>query len=157
MLCSVCGKDHPVENIEKSFRLPDVIFAVPEEERESRAKLSPNFCVLDDSRVFVRGVVPVPIKEKDDVYCWGVWAEVAWDTYSELYNTWDEDDCSEFEDLKGLLANALPTYEDTFELPLRIVRKSDTRPFFFVIPDHPLKKDQQDGISEDMPIHYAHL
>ena len=78
MLCSVCGKDHPVENIEKSFRLPDVVFA-------------------------------------------------------------------------------LPTYEDTFELPLRIVRKSDTRPFFFVISDHPLKQDQQDGISEDMPIHYAHL
>ena len=157
MLCSICGKDHPVENIEKAFQLPDVIFQLSEDNREKRAKISPNFCALDDSRVFVRGLVPVPIKGKEDKYCWGVWAEVAWDTYGELYNTWDQEDCSEFEDLEGLIANALPTYEDTIDLPVRIVRQPDTRPLFFVIPDHSLKRDQQDGISEDMPIHYAHL
>ena len=157
MLCSVCGKDHPVENIEKAFRLPDVIFQLAEDEREDRAKIGSNFCALDDSRVFVRGLIPVPIQGKNDTYCWGVWAEVAWDTYSELYNTWDDEDCSGFEDLEGVIANALPTYEDTIGLPVRIVRQPDSRPLFYVIADHSLKRDQKDGISEDMPIHYAHI
>jgi hypothetical protein len=157
MLCSVCGKDHPVDDIEKTFRLPDVVFQIPEDERENRVKVNSNFCALDDSRVFVRGLIPVPVKGKDEPYCWGVWAEVAWDTYSQLYNTWDDDDCSMFEDLKGLVANALPTYEDTIDLPVRIVRQPDTRPFFFVIRNHSLKQDQEEGISADLPIHYAHL
>lgn len=157
MLCTICGKDHPVENIEKAFQLPDAIFQLSEYDRENRAKISSNFCALDDRRVFVRGLVPVPIKGKDDHYCWGVWVEITWDTYSELYNTWDEEDCSEFEDLEGRIANALPTYENTIDLPVRIVRQSDIRPLFFVIPDHALKRDQKDGISEDMPTHYAHL
>lgn len=157
MLCNVCGKDHPVENIEKAFGLPDVIFQLSEDERQDRAKINSNFCALDDSRVFVRGLIPVPIQGKTDLYCWGVWAEVAWNTYSELYNTWDDEDCSEFEDLEGVIANALPTYEDTIDLPVRIVRQPDTRPLFFVTADHALKRDQRNGISEDMPSHYAHL
>ena len=157
MLCSVCGKDHPVEDIEKAFQLPDVVFQIPEDERQNRVKINSNFCALDDSRVFVRGLIPVPVNGKDDPYCWGVWAEVTWDTYSELYNTWDDEDCSEFEDLEGLIANALPTYEDTIDLPVRIVRQPDTRPFFFVVPDHSLKQDQEHGISEHLPAHYAHL
>ena len=156
MLCSVCGKDHPVEDIEKTYRLPDAIFGLSEEEREKRARISSDFCLLEN-QVFVRGLIPVPIQGKEDVYCWGVWAEISWSAYKELYRTWDQEDCSGFEDLDGTLANALPVYDGTVGLPVRIVRKPDARPFFFVSVDHPLAHDQRDGISADLPIHYAHL
>jgi len=65
MLCNVCGQDHPVENIEKAFQLPDVIFQLSEGERDARAKISSSFCALDENRVFVRGLVPVSIKGKN--------------------------------------------------------------------------------------------
>jgi hypothetical protein len=156
MLCSVCGKDHPEEDIERSFRLPDPVFALSEEEREARAKIASNFCALED-RVFVRGLIPVPVNGKSNPYCWGVWAEVSWDSYSELYNTWHQRDCADLKQLEGTLANELPGYDGTVGLPVRIVRQADTRPFFFILCDHPLQHDQRDGISPDMPSHYAHL
>jgi hypothetical protein len=156
MLCSVCGKDHPVENIERSFRLADAIFALPEDERETRGKIASNFCALDDD-VFVRGLIPVPIKGKGDIYCCGVWAKISWDTYSELFNSWDQEDCTDLEDLEGSLANALPVYDGTVGLPVRVARQADTRPFVYVTSDQPLQRDQRDGIPPHVPIHYAHL
>lgn len=126
MLCSVCGEEHSAKDIEKAFQLPDVIFELSKEDRERRAKIASNFCALEE-RVFVRGLVPVPIINADEIYCW------------------------------GFLANLMPAYESTRGLPETIVRQASTRPFFYITDCHPLQDEQRSGITQDMPIHCAHL
>lgn len=156
VVCGFCGKDHPAQESEKAYRLPDDVFAIGEDERESRCRIAKHFCQFDE-RIFVRGLIPVPIHGTDRLYCWGVWAETSWPTYSEIFDTWDSEDPSDLEVLEGRLANSLPAYTGTIGLRLQIVRKADTRPFFYVIDDHQLGKDQINGIGAEMPVRYAHL
>jgi Uncharacterized protein conserved in bacteria (DUF2199) len=54
--CGVCGRLHPREAIELTFRLPDVVYELSDEERTKRCNMSTDLCVLDRSRFFVRGL-----------------------------------------------------------------------------------------------------
>src|SRR5215468_9931107 len=57
--------------------MPDPIYALPEDERVVRAKISTDLAILDAERFFIRGVVRVPIRRVDPPFEFGVWAEVA--------------------------------------------------------------------------------
>jgi hypothetical protein len=59
--CSVCGKVHPIDDIELVFELPDVIYALSEGERATRCDITADVCALDRERFFLRGLLPIPI------------------------------------------------------------------------------------------------
>lgn len=126
--CEQCGAEHPLEVLELTFRRPDAIVALPAEQRALEARESDDLCQTKEGRWFVRGVLPLPVHERDLPYRIGLWVEV------------DE-------------ANAIPSLPATLGLAaaLRLTGPT-TRPDVFVAdPTHPLYGEQTAGI----PFHRA--
>jgi hypothetical protein len=145
--CSICGKEHGGLSTDHAYKLPDIVWAIPEPERSARAKFSSDLCKLDE-RYFIRGVLYVPFSEEDGDFGWGVWAEVAkpvFDRYLELY---DQDGSAEPRHA-GILANAIDVYESSLGTPLSIqFRDSTERPSLHVATGEQsrLSLDQRNGI-----------
>jgi len=112
-----------------AFGLPDVIFALSGEERENRARIHSDLCVLDDSRFFIRGVLYVPVQQIGTQFGWGVWAEVSKDTFLRYDELYDQDGSDEPAGA-GILANIPPGYP-TVQQPLEVqFGPPDRRPIF---------------------------
>ena len=54
------------------FRWPEPCFGVPEAERQSRIKATSDTCSIDDEAFFIRGIILIPIKGRDDHFGLGV-------------------------------------------------------------------------------------
>jgi hypothetical protein len=133
MKCPCCEKEVEPHQMDVAFGLPDDIFALSEEQREARAKIHTDLCSLDEKRYFIRGVVYVPVQQLDANFGWGVWAEVAEDTFFRYHELYDKDGSNE-PPAAGVLANTLPDYPDV-EQPLEIrFGPPDKRPIFKPTP-----------------------
>lgn len=145
--CKSCGQTHEGLPTDTGWKLPDVVWAIPEEDRERRARFDSDRCQIDD-RFFIRCVLKVPFNEQAGYYGWGVWIELSetdFYRYIELYN---EDGSSE-PPIAGAIANAIPTYPSTLEFPVLVqFQSSKSRPTVHlpVGSQHPLAMDQAAGI-----------
>jgi hypothetical protein len=132
------------------FALPDAIFVLEAEERQTRALVSSDLCVLDDTRYFIRCVLEVAVADHTDVFAYGLWAEVAgrdFNRYAVYYNTDVPQNHSSFE---GLLANRLPLTEETLGLACSIALSSEEglRPSLRVTDAlHTLHEEQETGVT----------
>lgn len=137
MKCPCCNEDIDARQMDLAFGLPDVIFALTDEQREVRAKIHSDLCSIDDQRYFIRGVVYVPVTGLGSNFGWGVWAEVSKDTFFKYYSLYDKDG-SEEPASAGVLANTPPGY-DACEQALEIrFGPSDKRPVFI-----PMQSDNE--------------
>ena len=131
---SGCGD--PCEPLEVRYGLPDALFVLPEEDRAGRTKLGGDFVSLDDSRFFVRALLPLPIEGRGT---WDVatWCEIAPSDFEMLHEVWNEpedyarfscpgtlaNDCSDIEE-EGYLGAAVEIgIRDPEQLP--IIESSD--------------------------------
>ncbi len=145
--CSVCEEWHE--------GVPDIVYdrplpaqEVPEGERAQRLKLSSDLCAIDGASFFIRCLLPIPIRNTKDEFCWGVWSSLSEENFRLYLETYDQDQ-SHMEPMFGWLSNRLPTYPDTFGLKLSVQpqHKGD-RPRIAVEPtDHPLAIEQRNGIT----------
>ncbi len=90
-ICAECGHEHPLDELELTFRLPDVVAALQPEERETRVQENKDLCVLDGKRFFVRALLPLPVAEREHPYNVGLWVEVSQQAFERVYELWDED------------------------------------------------------------------
>ncbi len=155
IICPHCGKAHDIGEIEMAYAFPDDYFALPEVERARRGRITPDFCQLD-RRCFIRAVIPVPMLDCAQPYCWGAWIEMSQEHFMIAYTTWEDDDVSYLPRLTGRLANRLHEYEASKGLIGELELKEDTRPFFYVLEDSALKQDQHLGITCDDAVRYYH-
>jgi len=153
--CSQCGEEHDLIDMEVAFGMPDDYFHMAEEDREERGKISNDFCQLDE-RYFVRSIIPVPVLDRDEIYCWGVWVELSKDDFFKAYDTWEDDDLSHMPKLSGKLANDLPEYKNATYLEGKLELKNESRPFFYVTEESGLMMDQASGITVDDTARYYH-
>jgi ribosomal protein L34E len=93
-LCGICGKEHAGVPTDHAYKLPDIVWAIPEPERSARAKFSSDLCQLGE-RYFIRGVLHVPFSEAEGDFGWGVWAEVEWPVFERYLKLYDEDGSTE--------------------------------------------------------------
>lgn len=110
-ICGVCGKTHAGLPTDHGYKLPDEVWAIPEQERPERAKFTADLCQYDD-RHFVRCILLLPFTETNGDFGWGVWVEVersVFERYFSLYET----DASAEPPYPAKLANALPGYDAT--------------------------------------------
>jgi hypothetical protein len=154
-ICPCCGDQH--------VGLPDIGYASPIfwSEADAAAKpaenrLNSDFCVIDGEHFFIRCVLDVPIRDADAVLGWGVWVTQSKSNY-ELYGaTFDE---TPERQTFGYLANRLPKYPDTVNIPTQVHwRGGGRRPL--VEPeasDHPLYRDWSEGITRERAIQFALL
>jgi hypothetical protein len=129
-----------------AFGLPDVIHALPEDERAARARTHSDLCSLDDRRFFIRGVVYAPVQQLGTLFGWGVWAEVSREVFLRYQELYDRDATGE-SPAAGVLANVPPGYE-RIEQPLEILfGPPDQRPTFRLMPtDSELYREQVEGL-----------
>jgi hypothetical protein len=144
--CSTCGKLHddlPDMGADK----PDQWWAVPEEERAARIKLTPDTCEIDDEHFFIRGVIEIPIHDQADRFGFGVWVSQKRENFfTYLMNP----DTSEIGPFFGWLCTRIGYYQEDTSLlkTMAHFRGEGLRPIIELEPtDHPLAVDQREGIS----------
>lgn len=157
MICGVCGGLHPKEAIELTFRLPDVVFELSDEERTRRCNMGTSLCVLDHSRFFVRGLLPLPVHGQALPYRIAIWAEVDEQTFADIYHLWDAPNQAEYPPTPATLANNVPTVPATRGMTITIrLTGPKTRPEFFLADsDHPLAREQSCGIVAHRALEYT--
>ncbi len=150
MKCSHCGEPASSHQLERSFGLPDAVFALKGEERVRRAGGSTDLYVLDKKQFFIRGVLYLPVTDSERKFGIGFWAEVDRDVavwYADHY----EEDLAAEQKAAGLLANDFPAIGETLRLPVVINWGNKTsRPTFVVAgvgAQSRLYMEQQRGIT----------
>lgn len=134
-----------------AYELPDVIFALSEEERQARAVVSSDLCILDDERYFIRCVLVVPVNGYEEEFDYGPWVEISAADFGR-YGVWFNLGTSPgWHAIAGRLANAFPASETTtLNLACRVFLpdEDDKRPTVTVTDEgHPLHGEQVQGMS----------
>jgi hypothetical protein len=149
-LCATCGQSH--EGLPFSFAadFPDPYANLPHDQRDSRAVIGTDQCIIDEQQFFLRGCLEIPIIGQAEPFLWGIWASVRAEIFDEVASTWELQGREKTHGpFKGRLANSIRDYPETLNLKLNIVLQSvGTRPLFYVEEsEHPLAQEQQHGIS----------
>jgi len=146
-VCPTCGDTHDGLPTDHGWKLPDEVWAIPEDERSNKAKFNSDLCQLG-SRFFIRCLLKLPFNEQADYYGWGVWVEVPEPNFYRYVELFDKDGSSE-PPVPGSIANAMPGYPSTLGLPVMVqFQGSTSRPTAQVssASDHPLGVEQSSGI-----------
>lgn len=151
-VCSGCGHTHRTDVLALSFRLPDPV--LPVWPRRRRFRMTSETVILDASRYFIRGLLPLPVRPGERTYFIGAWAELSAEVFQRIRELWDDEAQASAPAMPGRLANALPFHASTLGLRLRLqLTGPNTRPDFSLVPvEHTLFAEQALGIEE----HRAH-
>lgn len=149
--CSVCGELHT--GLPRSFAadFPDMYANLKREERDTRAVISSDQCIIDAKWFFIRGCLEIPVRGDDEVFLWGLWASVKAEVFDEISRSWEQEGREKLHGpFKARLANSLAIYPETLNLKIKLaLQPSGIRPLFTVEEDddHPLAQEQRDGIT----------
>jgi hypothetical protein len=119
------------------------------EERDVRAVIGSDQCIIDQKWFFIRGCIEIPIIGESEPFLWGVWASIKQEVFDEIEDSWQLQGRERTRGpYKGRLVNSLSIYPETLNLKLRIViQPLGTRPLFFIEEEHPLATEQLHGIT----------
>ena len=87
--CACCGKQHDELPVHWATEAPAYYEAIPEAERESRARLSEDFCFVGGEYFFIRGLIEIPIIGRSEKFSWGVWASLSAASMDTVLSIWD--------------------------------------------------------------------
>lgn len=147
--CSICGEEHQGPVTDWAYKLPDVVWAIPEDERAEKARFNSDLCQFGE-RYFIRCVLDVPFTNATGSFGWGAWAEVDSFTFERYLVVYDEDGSSE-PVRAGVLANDLPAYPGSLGTPVNIQFQDATkRPSLYLNEEDGsrLALEQRAGIGE---------
>jgi hypothetical protein len=148
-VCATCGQWHAGLPLDWGFNEPIYWHQIPAGERSRRGHLSADFCDIDGSDFFVRGVIAIPIIGSKDVFMWGVWVTLSQPHFERMQKLWNDPQIVEEPPYFGWLSNKIPIYPDTLNLKTNISSKDvKDRPTITLEPtDHPLAVEQRNGIT----------
>jgi hypothetical protein len=154
--CSCCGKRHT--------GLPAIAFDGPSVGLDEAGQPWPmerkgrDFCIVDGQHYFVRAVLAVPILGASEPMEWGVWGSLSEANFKLYQDTFNDADQGEIGPMFSYLGNRIAGYPDTLSLHSRLHPQNDgKRPFVELDPsqDHPLVRDQLNGISKERAVELA--
>jgi hypothetical protein len=148
-VCSTCGEWHSGLPLDWSFTAPIYWEQIPEDERSNRGFLNTDICVIDKQDFFVRGLIPIPVIESEEIFMWGVWVTLSEPNFDRIISLWNDPRIIEEPPYFGWLANNIPIYPNTLNMKTHISsRNVKDRPLIELEPnDHPLPREQRTGIS----------
>ena len=89
---------------------------------------------------------------------WGVWVEVSQAIYERVMDLWDDPDQAKEPPFPARLANELPDYPSTLDLPgaVRLIGP-DKAPQFRLEPqlDHPFAREQRTGVYPERALEWV--
>lgn len=158
--CRVCGKKHKTIELSFAAHFPDMYAGLKRAERDVRAVISSDQCVVDEKYFFIRGCLEVPVIGQSEPFLWGLWAMVREHVFDEIEECWELEGREKLHGpFKARLANSLSVYPETFNLKVKVIlQPMGARPLFVCQEDHhPLTLEQRDGISQERAIELACL
>ena len=157
--CSVCGNEHEGLPHDLAFDSP----AYWDGGRAPDDRLDDDLCRWTDDdgnpAYFIRGLVTIPVLDDEDDFRFGVWSSLSEKSFERVLELWDDPRRVEEPAYFGWLSNSLPAYPETMSLPLDVITSSlEYRPDFVLHEsDHPLVRDQREGITLDRVRELAEL
>lgn len=147
--CRCCGETHAELPMHYGAPAPAVWFTIPEEEREARALLSSDMCLIDEQHGFIVGNVEIPVLDRDDTFSWDVWVSLSLPNFKRAYELWNQPGREAEPAYFGWLSTHLPGYPETLHLKTRVhTREVGRRPRIELEPtDHPLAVEQREGMT----------
>ncbi len=157
MRCATCGKDHPADEIELSFRRPDDTATLSDEERSQFVKENSDLSVLREERFFVRALLPLPVASRRRPYSIGLWVEVSQATFERIRALWKEPTQADEPSFEARIANDLPFTSSTLGMPARLqLTGPTTRPEVIVLPaSNVIYQEQSNGITAHRANEYS--
>lgn len=146
--CTVCGDAH--EGIPSfGWEMPDLAFAIPAAERESRCLLTSDQCVIDGKWFFVRGCLEIAVQDSDEPLSWGVWVSLSENSFHQFSDSFESSHRAHLGPFFGWLCTHIGLYPDTRDLKTNVhIRDHGLRPYIELQPtDHPLAVEQHTGIT----------
>ncbi len=147
--CEICGHVHDDLLLDIGYKRPGAYFKIPAEERQTRIQITVDWCSIDDTEFYIRGVLALPIQGSLEEFCWGVWAQIQKHDFYRYSELWDDEQAINEPPFMGVLSGEIGVYPASDGLPVRIQLQSEgQRPRFWVMDEqHPLAIDQQLGIT----------
>ncbi len=150
--CSTCGQFHTGLPYSYGTTAPALWFDIHEDEREERALLSSDQCVIDNQYFFILGRLEIPVIDGDeDRFSWNVWVSLSEENFFRASELWETEGRESEPPYFGWLSTALPCYaEATLNLKTNVhTRPVGERPFVELEPTkHQLAIEQRGGITE---------
>jgi len=159
LICSKCGVEHPLEDMELTFRRPDDVANLSAGDRERLVRENSDLCVIEKDRFFVRAVLPLPVESRQLPYCIGLWVEVTQAAFDRIYDLWDAEEQVTEPPFAARIANEIPTAAGSLGLGAELhLTGPRTRPRVFLTPGtHQLYVEQARGIDEHRVSEYTAL
>ena len=149
--CSTCGEFHLGLPFSYGSPAPAPYFDIPEDEREDRASLSSDQCIIDNEHFFVMGRLEIPVLDgNENLFSWNVWISLSQENFERMSELWETEGREKEPPYFGWLSTKLPCYDhETFLLKTNVhTRPIGERPFVELEPtDHPLAIEQRNGIT----------
>lgn len=155
--CQTCGVEHAdiplCFGIEAPWRA-----LIPDKEFERRVELNSDQCVVDEQHFFIRGHIEIPIHDYPEPLAFSVWSSLSEPSFLHMCERWEAPDRASDPAYFGWLCSPILFYPSTIHLKLSIQsRPAGLTPLFTVEPtQHPLARDQLDGISIERWHQIAH-
>jgi hypothetical protein len=159
LICSKCGEEHSLEEMELTFRRPDPVARLTAEERARLVQENNDLCVIEGKRFFIRALLPLPVESRDIPYCIGLWIEVTQAAFERVYELWNSGEQVHETPFAAQLANEIPTAAGSLGLHAEVrLTGPTTRPGVFLKPSqHQLYIEQDRGIDAHRAAEYSAL
>ena len=135
---TVCGERHDELPMSFGAGAPYWYDVIAPEEREARAELSSDQCVIDDEHYFVRGCIEIPVTDGAEPFSWGVWVSLSEKNFERMSELWETQGRENEPPYFGWLSTSYP---DTLNLKTHV----QTRP----VGLRPLVEVRIDGAPSD--------
>ncbi len=148
-LCRTCGDRHAELPMCLGPDAPALWDSLPAEERDTRALLSSDQCIIDGEHFFVRGSIVIPVNDGVEPFIWLVWVSISADNFAKTSELWETQGREAEPSYFGWLQSALPYGESTLNLRTSVqTMPLGQRPQIAVEPgEHQLSIEQCRGIT----------
>ena len=159
MLCAKCGEDHPLEEMELTFKRPDDAANLSPQEREEFLQESSDLCIIKGERFFIRAVLPLPVDSRAEPYRIGLWVEVSQSHFERVYDLWESEDQFLEPPIPAVVANEIPITPGALGHPaeLRLSGPSYRPDVVLKLSAHPIYIEQSSGIDVHRVAQYTAL
>ena len=159
MICSKCGVEHPLEEMELTFKRPDEAAKLSQDERTRLVQENNDLCIIEGKRFFIRAVLPLPVPSREEPYCIGLWVEVTQAAFERVYELWDAEEQLAEPPFAAQIANEIPVASGSLGLDAELrLTGPDTRPDVILKPStHQLYIEQAHGIAVHRIAEYTAL
>jgi hypothetical protein len=155
--CASCGETHD-ELPAVTLRSPDVWFNSSEQEQADQFDLTTDTCIWKDEHFFVRGVLQIPLVDREGTFDFGVWTTLSRENFSRYMELYESPKRASLGPMFGWFSNKLPGYPETTNLKCNVYPcEPGSRPVVELeLTDHPLSVQQREGVRFEDAVAYCH-